>query len=696
LFINRLRVNYKSFSCLIISIYLLHFSINVLGTNYPANNIDKEKIINYYKGKLESNLSYRERISTLNNLGDLSSSFKDKANYFRQSYNLARAKKDEATQIQALRDLINTPYIDSLNNYYKLSTELSDSPSKSELLAQYRVQILRYKTRIISKAELNNLGNKILNEADSLYYLKNADLYDLYCHYSLICNIIRTIPHESIYYKYLIDFKRVVKAMPPENKALLINYYVAAAFNSYHCDEEKETALNSNKVIDFIERRNQEMKQKGRPYYNSDALETYMAEKSLSCYKYNTASNAKRAFEFLQKNNSSKLLLYSLYYQMTIKNYQKSIDISEQLISSENPNISNSELVDIQIDAIKHINDKSKYASNLIRDYEIFIKEENKKNSRITRQYALLSEIEQLKTKNERLNAENAAALLEKHTNNSRILVLVIIVVLLLFIGLLSYTILQYNHVKAMKAKEKELSAARLLAEKASQTQSMFMHNMSHEVRTPLNAIVGFARLLASDEETSFAERRHFGEIIQSNCSWLLQLVNDILDLANLETGKYSMTYSNKNLYSICNNLILSMQNRVSSNVELKLDFKLDKDYILYTDSDRLKQIVGNFISNSSKHTKRGYIILSCENVIKNEKECIAFSVTDTGTGIPYEHRDKVFERFTKLDSNVKGTGLGLNICKSICDLFQGELELDTSYTNGARFIFYHPVNSQN
>jgi len=689
-------VNYKSLSCLIISIYLLHFSINVLGTNYHAKNIDTDHIINYYKGKLESNISYRERICTLNNLGDLSSSFVDKAKYFRQSYNLAKSKDDEKTQIQALRDLINTPYIDSLKNYYKLSTELSDSPSKSELLAQYKVQILRYKTRIINKIELNNLGKKILNETDSLYDLKNADLYDLYCHYSLICNMIRTINHESIYYKYLIDFKRVVKAMPSENKSLLINYYIAMAFNSYHCDDAKETAFNSNKVIDFLEIRNQEMKQKGRPYYNSDALETYMAEKSLSCYKYNTPANAKRAFDFLQKHNSSKIILYSLYYQMTLKNYQKSIDISEKLISSEDPEISNSDLVNIQIDAIKHISNKNKYAYNLIRDYEIFIKEENKKNSRITRQYALLSEIEQLKTKNERLKAENTEALLEKHKNNSRILVLVIVVTILLFIGLLLYTILQNNHVQAMKAKEKELKAARLLAEKASQTQSMFMHNMSHEVRTPLNSIVGFARLLASDEETSFAERKHFSEIIQSNCSWLLQLVNDILDLANLETGKYSMTYSNQNLFKICDNLILSMENRVSYNVELKLDYKLDKDYLLYTDTDRLKQIISNFIGNSIKYTYKGSIILSCEKVIKNEKEFIAIAVTDTGKGIPAEYKDKIFERFTKLNSNIQGTGLGLNICKSICDLFQGELELDTSYTNGARFIFYHPVNSQN
>jgi len=686
-------VKYENLSYLIIFIYLLHSSVNVFGTNYSSDNNDKEKIINYYKGKLKSDISYREKICTFNNLGDLSSSFKDKANYFRQSYNLATYKKDEKKQIQALRDLINTPYIDSLKNYYLLSTRLTDSPSKSELLAQYKVQILRYKTRIISKDDLTNLGKKILHETDSLYNIENADLYDLYCHYSIICNIIRTIQPESIYFKYLIDYKRVVEAMPSENKSLLINYYIAVTFNSYHCKNPEQTAINANKVIDFLETRNIKMKQKGRPYYNSNALESYMSEKSLSSYNYNTPSNAKRAYTFLKKSNSSKIMLYSLYYQMTLKNYKNSFDISEKMIQSKDSTINHSDLVNIQIDAIKHLDNKANYASNLIRDYDIYIKEQKEKNLRITRQYALLNEIEQLKTNNERLSAENTAALLEKHRNNCRILTLVILVILLLFIGLLLHSVIQHNHVKAIKAKEKELRAARKLAENASKTQSMFMHNMSHEIRTPLNAIVGFSKLLAIDEETSLAEKKHFCEIIQSNCSWLLQLVNDILDLAHLEAGKYSMVYSNKNLYNICNNLISSMQNRVSDKVVLKLDYKLDKDYSLYTDTDRLKQIVSNFITNSCKYTKEGSIILGCELVLKNEKEFIAFIVTDTGTGIPPEQRDKIFERFTKLNSNVKGTGLGLNICKSLCNLFQGELELDTSYTEGARFIFYHPIS---
>ena len=242
----------------------------------------------------------------------------------------------------------------------------------------------------------------------------------------------------------------------------------------------------------------------------------------------------------------------------------------------------------------------------------------------------------------------------------------------------------------ALKA-QSEAEQARQEAVNANQLKSLFLQNMSHEIRTPLNAIVGFTEVLNSGEELELdpEERKEMLGLIETNTELLTTLINDILDLSKLESNTYILNLAPAGVSELCHSVVASMAHRVPSGVELRLkEPDAVRPVTLNTDAARLQQVLNNFLTNACKYTEKGSITLSyC--IVDNS---IEFSVTDTGTGIPPEKAETIFERFEKLDSFKQGTGLGLNICRRIADLVGGRVYVDTSYTGGARFVFVHPM----
>lgn len=244
-----------------------------------------------------------------------------------------------------------------------------------------------------------------------------------------------------------------------------------------------------------------------------------------------------------------------------------------------------------------------------------------------------------------------------------------------------------------LKESEQQLRIAKENAEKANLLKSKFVSNISHEVRTPLNAIVGFSSLLVSEIDAT-EEQREYGQIIQSNSDLLLQLINDVLDLSRLESDKLQFSYESCDIVSFCNNIISLTNLQKSHDVHLSLSCTYDH-FLLYTDPLKLQQVITNLLNNALKFTPAGgNIILSFKKNVK--KDQLIFSVTDTGVGIPYDKQKQVFERFEKLNEFVQGTGLGLPICKQIVEQIGGDIWVDAEYKEGARFIFSHPINSGN
>ena len=209
--------------------------------------------------------------------------------------------------------------------------------------------------------------------------------------------------------------------------------------------------------------------------------------------------------------------------------------------------------------------------------------------------------------------------------------------------------------------KNEELSEARDQAEAANKAKSIFLQNMSHEIRTPLNSIVGFSQLITSpDANLSQEERQDFCHLIQHNSDLLLTLVGDILSAAELESNRYTMKIAPHSCNKLCREAITTVEHRTPEGVKLYYTSEVDDCYELSTDGQRVCQILINFLTNAEKHTTRGEIHLHCS--LTENPGYVTFSVTDTGTGIPPEYSETIFERFEKADNFGQGTGLGLPI----------------------------------
>lgn len=243
-----------------------------------------------------------------------------------------------------------------------------------------------------------------------------------------------------------------------------------------------------------------------------------------------------------------------------------------------------------------------------------------------------------------------------------------------------------------LKKNAEELIAAKEKAEENDRLKTAFLHNISHEVRTPMNSIVGFSDLLA-DPDTLPEERKHFTEIIIQNSNQLLSIINDIVNIATIEAGQERAIINPVNINSICN-LVYEQFFHKAKNQNIVLIFNnylpnVESDVM--TDGTKLTQILTNLINNALKFTQEGYIELG----YSVEGDYLKFFVKDTGIGIPQEKYEEIFKRFSQLNlaKNYQygGSGLGLSISKAYVELLGGKIWIHSSPGKGSTFYFTIP-----
>ena len=249
-----------------------------------------------------------------------------------------------------------------------------------------------------------------------------------------------------------------------------------------------------------------------------------------------------------------------------------------------------------------------------------------------------------------------------------------------------------------LKLTELELISAKEKAEESEKLKTAFLQNMSHEISTPMNAIVGFSNLLNKSDLTA-EERNNFTNIIQNSSKQLLSIVSDILTIASLETKREKVNLEEVSINEIMRNLesVFFQQNQAKG-INLSLNIQLDDNSsTIYTDKTKITQILTNLLSNASKFTHQGYIKFGYER----KNNFLQFYVQDTGIGIKIDSHQTIFERFRQADSSISnrygGTGLGLSISKSFCELLGGEIWVESEPEKGSTFYFtipYSPVAS--
>lgn len=238
---------------------------------------------------------------------------------------------------------------------------------------------------------------------------------------------------------------------------------------------------------------------------------------------------------------------------------------------------------------------------------------------------------------------------------------------------------------------QNDLNDANDKAQESDRQKTKFIQTMSHEVRTPLNAIVGFSQVLTDGEfPASEEDRQNMKQTISRNTDLLNVLINDILDLTSVESGQYEMKMETVHINELCHRALDTTRSHKAEGVSLRLETNLPDTFAVTSDGYRLMQVLTNMLSNAAKNTDKGSIVLACS--ISERPGMLTFTVTDTGIGVPRDKQEAIFERFYKIDQFKQGVGLGLELCRIIADKLGGAMGIDPEYDKGARFRFAIPV----
>ena len=233
-----------------------------------------------------------------------------------------------------------------------------------------------------------------------------------------------------------------------------------------------------------------------------------------------------------------------------------------------------------------------------------------------------------------------------------------------------------WRNINDLMRKQDQLRKETKRARESGEKKTLFLANMTHEIRTPINAIVGFSEVLSS--LTGAEEKKEVIQIIKNNCDMLLRLINDILTASSLESGHMDIRPVEVDFAKTFNELFKSLQPRVQ---EPGVEFIKDNPYDtlpIKVDVERVSQVITNFLTNAVKYTHQGYIKLGyrmeTRTVEGQQREGLYAYCEDTGAGISKESQTKIFDRFFKVDDFVQGTGLGLSICKAFTDACHGDI----------------------
>lgn len=234
---------------------------------------------------------------------------------------------------------------------------------------------------------------------------------------------------------------------------------------------------------------------------------------------------------------------------------------------------------------------------------------------------------------------------------------------------------------------QSELVEAKDKAEESDRLKSAFLRNMSHEINTPLNSIVGFSNLIVESAQDSGGEIAEYSKVLIRNTEQLLNVVNNVIDYSEIESSVLNVCSKASKISDICK----EVYERYSHESFVDLDFiyeESEEELIINTDSLRLKQVLLSLVSNALKFTNKGKVVFG----FKQDENRLIFYVFDTGIGISEKDKESIFEGFYQIDKMTKGVGLGLSIAKAIVNKLQGDIWFESRENEGTKFFFSIPI----
>ena len=283
----------------------------------------------------------------------------------------------------------------------------------------------------------------------------------------------------------------------------------------------------------------------------------------------------------------------------------------------------------------------------------------------------------------------------EEANKRQRLLMAVAIFLLLIALALtISRSLIRRRLEKKLIRKNKELEIALSRAEESDRMKDSFIQHVSHEIRTPLNVVTGFAQVIANNDYTLDDEsRNHMLKEINKNTQEITYIVNELLEVAENESREYYPKEDILHVNSFFYKLLHDGEMYNTNHLTLNYSSTVDNNFTIKTNRRVLEKVISQLLMNALKFTPEGTVTMDIQP--SSNDDMLRVMITDTGIGIPEEHRDHIFERFYKVDTFKPGFGLGLTISRKLAVLLGGSLVLDNEYRNGSRFVLYLPIEKE-
>jgi len=682
----------------ILLIYLLAFSLATEGNTAVKDSLSEA---------LPSASSPLQKLEIMTNLMDLSLQ-EEQVEYAKQLYWLALEEDEdyykEAALTEILRFYVNTDAKDSAKVYLAEAERELKGKARDFLVTYMKtimdVRVVYYtkgedRMKLIEKYKLRLETEKDMPVLDKIsnYYLlgmansnrvdpKNQDaIYKEVCYY--MNNLIELSDNIPLRYSYLfrLNTLNILSLMEatPENRVKASLRYLNMQKEYADTKEMKKRPYTSKRHL--------------LNAYSTLATAAETVGKDMATYYFNYFIDLNRKYpEDAAFSAEYDRYFTSLNYYKSIRDFQKAADYNDSVIYyfrhgnfqfdlTENIVLTLKDKIDC-LDSLHRYKD----AYEAYKEYSVLL------DSARTR--SMENKVEDLEIKKhvDELVVEKKALEIDLQKSRSQLYLFLALLILSISFGI--FIFFRLGKIKSLYKELQESNRLVIIAsEKAQESERMknaFIKNMCHEVRTPLNAINGFAELITSDG-ISPEEKKEFSKIIYTNCHNITSMMNDVLVIAQLDSSNEVLPLEPVHISLLCHhemNKLKKLQQKPDIHYQVEGDKSND---LIYSDPNHFGIIISHLLNNANKFTNQGSITLSYRPEEEGRIMCIC--VTDTGCGIPADKSEWIFERFTKNDDFIPGSGLGLYLCRLITQRLNGSLKLDTCYTGGARFILRLPIN---
>ena len=682
----------------ILLIYLLAFSLATEGNTAVKDSLSEA---------LPSASSPLQKLEIMTNLMDLSRQ-EEQVEYAKQLYWLALEEDEdyykEAALTEILRFYVNTDAKDSAKVYLAEAERELKGKARDFLVTYMKtimdVRVVYYtkgedRMKLIEKYKLRLETEKDMPVLDKIsnYYLlgmansnrvdpKNQDaIYKEVCYY--MNNLIELSDNIPLRYSYLFRLNTLnilsLTEATPENRVKASLRYLNMQKEYADTKEMKKRPYTSKRHL--------------LNAYSTLATAAETVGKDMATYYFNYFIDLNRKYpEDAAFSAEYDRYFTSLNYYKSIRDFQKAADYNDSVIYyfrhgnfqfdlTENIVLTLKDKIDC-LDSLHRYKD----AYEAYKEYSVLL------DSARTR--SMENKVEDLEIKKhvDELVVEKKALEIDLQKSRSQLYLFLALLILSICFGI--FIFFRLGKIKSLYKELQESNRLVIIAsEKAQESERMknaFIKNMCHEVRTPLNAINGFAELITSDG-ISPEEKKEFSKIIYTNCHNITSMMNDVLVIAQLDSSNEVLPLEPVHISLLCHhemNKLKKLQQKPDIHYQVEGDKSND---LIYSDPNHFGIIISHLLNNANKFTNQGSITLSYQPEEEGKIMCIC--VTDTGCGIPADKSEWIFERFTKNDDFIPGSGLGLYLCRLITQRLNGSLKLDTCYTGGARFILRLPIN---